>query len=141
MKDSKGSTSENYSQKHLSLLPTKVAAAPTQIPFFNRQPLQKEQLTSKKVKCTLVQTLRLCRGRTAHRGSRGIALLSHDQGTRRGRGVSVTPRPFFTSGKDPVLIVQEVGWAPGLVWTGTENLDPPGFDPRAVQPVASRYTD
>ena len=28
-----------------------------------------------KVKCTLVQALRLCTGRTAHRGSRGIAVL------------------------------------------------------------------
>jgi len=28
-----------------------------------------------KVKVTLIQTLRLCTGRTAHRGSRGIALL------------------------------------------------------------------
>jgi len=34
---------------------------------------------SKKVKCTLVQALRLCTGRTAHRGSRGIALLFYDQ--------------------------------------------------------------
>ena len=32
-----------------------------------------------KVKCTLVQALRLCTGRTAHRMSRGIALLFHDQ--------------------------------------------------------------
>ena len=32
-----------------------------------------------KVKCTLVQALRLCTGRTAHRGGRGIALLFHDQ--------------------------------------------------------------
>ena len=38
----------------------------------------------KKVKCTLVQALRLCTGRTAHRGSRVIALLFHDHGTRRG---------------------------------------------------------
>jgi hypothetical protein len=29
----------------------------------------------KKVKVTLVQALRLCTGRTAHRGSRGIGLL------------------------------------------------------------------
>jgi len=33
----------------------------------------------KKVKVTLVQTPRLCTGRTAHRRSRGIALLFHDQ--------------------------------------------------------------
>jgi hypothetical protein len=34
-------------------------------------------------KCTIVQALRLCTGRTAHRGSRGIAVLFHDHGTRR----------------------------------------------------------
>ena len=38
----------------------------------------------KKVKVTLVQALRLCTGRTAHKGSRGIALLFHDHDTRRG---------------------------------------------------------
>jgi hypothetical protein len=38
----------------------------------------------KKVKITLVQALRLCTGCTAHKGSRGIALLFHDHGTRRG---------------------------------------------------------
>jgi len=37
-----------------------------------------------KVKCTLVQGLRLCKGRMADRGSRGIALLFLDQGTIRG---------------------------------------------------------
>ena len=52
------------------------------------------------------------------------------------------PRPLFTPGKDPVPVVQEAGWAPGLFWTGAENLAPPlGFDPWAFQPVASRYTD
>ena len=34
-----------------------------------------------KVKCTLVQALRLCIGRTAHRRSRGIALPFHDHST------------------------------------------------------------
>ena len=77
-----------------------------------------------KVKVTLVQTLRLCTDRTAHSGSRGIALPFHDHGTRRGLGVSVTPRPLFTPGKDPVPIVQEAGWTPGPVWTGVENLAP-----------------
>jgi len=32
-----------------------------------------------KVKVTLVQALRLCTGCTVHRGSRGVALLFHDQ--------------------------------------------------------------
>jgi hypothetical protein len=33
----------------------------------------------------------------------------------------------FEPEKDPVPIVQEPGWAPGLVWTGAENLAPPGI--------------
>jgi hypothetical protein len=55
----------------------------------------------------LVQALRLCTGCTAHRGRRGIALPFHDHGTRREWGVSITPRPLFTPGKDPVFIIQE----------------------------------
>jgi len=82
-----------------------------------------------KVKCTLVQALSLCTGRTAHRGSRGITLLFLDHGTRSGWGFSVTPRPLFTPGKDPVSIVQEAGWALGPVWTGVENLAPRGSIP------------
>ena len=39
---------------------------------------------AKKVKCTLAQALRLCTGHTAHRGSRGIALLFHDQRHQKG---------------------------------------------------------
>ena len=38
----------------------------------------------------------------AQRMGRGIALLFHDRGTRRGWVVSSTPRPHFTPGKDPV---------------------------------------
>ena len=35
----------------------------------------------------------------------------------------VTPLPGpFTFGNDPIPIVYEVGRAPGLVWTGAENL-------------------
>ena len=84
-------------------------------------------LVYKKLKVTLVQALRLCTGRTAHRGSRGIALPFHDHDTRRGWGVSVTPRPLFTSGIDTVPIVQEAVWAPGPVWTGAENFAPTGI--------------
>jgi hypothetical protein len=53
-----------------------------------------------------------------------------------------TPSPGrFIPEKETRYPVQEVGWAPGPVWTGAEDLAPPGFDPRTVQPVASRYTD
>jgi len=71
---------------------------------MSRDPKHKGKI---KVKCTLVQALRLCTGRTAHRGSRSIALLFHDHGTRRWWGVSLTSRSLFTPGKDPVPIVQE----------------------------------
>ena len=82
---------------------------------------------SQSLKCTLVQALRFCTGRTTHKGSRGIALPFHDHGTRREWGVSVTPRPLFNPGKDPVPIVQEAVWAPGPVWIGAENFAPTGI--------------
>jgi hypothetical protein len=95
----------------------------------------------KKVKCTLVQALRLCTGRTAHTGRRGIALLFHDHCTKRWWGVSVTPRPLFTPlRKDPVTIAQDTGGPYGRSRQVWKISPPPGFDPRTVQPVASRYT-
>ena len=57
----------------------------------------------------------------AQRVGRGIALLFHDRGTRRGWVVSSAPRPHFTPGKDPVPILQEAGWAPWPVWTGGKS--------------------
>jgi hypothetical protein len=61
-----------------------------------------------KVKVTLEQATK------AQRGDRGIALLFLDLDSRWD-GWSA-PRPDrFTPGKDPVLIVQEAGWAPGSV--------------------------
>ena len=54
----------------------------------------------------------------------------------------LAPRPnHFTPRKDPVPTVQEAEWAPEPVWTGAKISPPPGFDPRTVQPVTSRYTD
>jgi hypothetical protein len=94
----------------------------------------------KKVRCTLVQSLRLCTGCKAPRGSRGVALPFHDHSTRRGWGVNVTPRPLFTTRNDPVSILQKAGWAPGPVLTGAENLASTGIRSRTVKPVASRYT-
>ena len=57
----------------------------------------------------------------SQRVGRGIALLFHDHDTRRGWVVSSTPRPHFTPGKDPVPILQEVGWTPGPIWTGGKS--------------------
>jgi len=57
----------------------------------------------------------------AQRVGRGIALLFHDRGIRRGWVVSSTPQPHFTPGKDPVPIVQEAGWVPGPVWMGGKS--------------------
>jgi hypothetical protein len=36
--------------------------------------------------------------------------------------------PAASSGKEPVPIVQEAGWAPGPIWTGTEISPPKVFD-------------
>jgi hypothetical protein len=68
------------------------------VSFFSHNFRLKNFLSKKKVKvkCTLVQALRLCTGRTAHRGSRGIALPFHDHGTRRGwRGQRHTPAALY----------------------------------------------
>jgi len=49
------------------------------------------------------------------------------------------PRPYrFTPGNDPVPTVQEAGWPHD--WSGwvQKSLPTPRFDPRTVQPVASR---
>ena len=54
---------------------------------------------------------------------------------------NVTPWPFYLWERDPVSIVQEVGRASGPAWAGADNSPQPEFEPRTVQPVASRYTD
>jgi len=72
----------------------------------------------------------------AQRVGRGIALLFHDRGTRRGLLVSSTPRPHFTPGKDPVPILQEAGWASGPVWTGGKSR--PHWDSIPDRPARSQ---
>ena len=72
----------------------------------------------------------------AQRVGRGIALLLHDGGTRRGFVVSSTPRPHFTPGRDPVLILQEAEWAPGPVWKGGKSR--PHWDSIPDRPAPSQ---
>ena len=80
-----------------------------------------------KVKCTLVQALRLCTGRTTHRGSRGIALLFLDHGTRRGEGSASRPGRSLPPEKTQYPLYRRLGGVPGPVWTGAENLAPTGI--------------
>jgi hypothetical protein len=61
-----------------------------------------------KVKCTLVQALKLCTGRTAHRGSRGIALPFLDHGTRRGKGSASRPGRSLCPGKTRYLLYRRL---------------------------------
>jgi hypothetical protein len=75
-----------------------------------------------KVKGTLVQALGLRTGLTAHRGSRGIALLFLDYGTRRGEGSASRPGRPLPPGKTRYPLYRRLGGPPGPVWTGAENL-------------------
>ena len=88
--------------------------------------------------CYLFGSLKFSRYRpgVAQRVGRGIALLFHDRGTRRGWVVSSTSRPHFTPGKDPVPILQEAGWAPGPVWTGGKSR--PLWDSISDRPARSQ---
>ena len=86
-----------------------------------------------KVKCILVQALRLCTGRTACRGSRGIALSFHDhapEGVRGQRHASAALYP----GKTLYPLYRGLGGPQvrsGQVW----KISPPqGFDTRNVSP-------
>ena len=92
-----------------------------------------------KVKYTLVRALRLCTGRAAYRGSRGIALPFHDHGTGRGWRISVTPRSFFTPRERPGTRCTWcwVGPGAGLDRCGKPNPHQDSIPgPSSPQPVA-----
>ena len=93
-----------------------------------------------KVKCTLVQALRLCTGLTAHRGSRGIALPFHDHGTRNGEGSASRPGRSLRLGKTRYPLYKRLGGPQGRQVRKIWPPPPKAFNPRTVQPVASRYT-
>ena len=66
-----------------------------------------------KIKVTLVQTLRLCTGRTAHRGSRRTGLLFFDHGTRRGEWSLSRPGRSFPPGKTQYPLYRRLGCPQG----------------------------
>ena len=76
----------------------------------------------------------------AQRVGRGIALLFHDRGTRRGEWSAASPGRTLPPGKTRYPLYRRLGGPQGRSGR-VENLAPPGFDPRIVQSVVSHYTD
>ena len=54
--------------------------------------------------------------------------------------VSTTPRPLYPR-ENPYLLYRRLGGTQGRSGRAREISPPPGFDPRTIHPVASRYTD
>jgi len=75
------------------------------------------------------------------RGGRGIAPLFHDLGTRWGWVVNVTSRPPLPPGKTRYPLYRRLGGPQGRSGRVRKISSPTGFNPRTLQPVASRYTD
>ena len=76
----------------------------------------------------------------ATRETRCIDLL-FNFGAISGWMVNSTPQQPLPPGMTRYSLYKRPGGSPGPVWTGAENLALTGFDPRTVQPVASRYTN
>jgi len=80
------------------------------------------------------------RAGVAQRVGRGIALLFHDRGTRRGWVVSSTHWPHFNLGKTRYPLNTRL-WGPQGRSGRVENLVPTGIRSRSVQPVVNRYAE
>ena len=110
------------------------------VKYINYFASRNQWVVEYKVKCTLVQAMRFCTGRRVHRGSRGIALPFHDHGTGRGEGSGSRPGRSLPPGKTRYPLYRKLGGPQGRSGQVRKILTPPGFDPRTVQPVTSRYT-
>ena len=106
--------------------------------YYHRNPVI---ILKYKVKCTRIQVLRLCTGRTAHMGSRGVALPFHDLGTRRGEVSESLPGHSLPPGKTRYPLYRRLGGPQGRSEQLRKISPSPVFDPQTVQPVASRYTE
>ena len=92
-----------------------------------------------KVKVALVQALRLCTGRTAHRGSRGIALPFHDHGTRRGEGSASRSDRSLPPGKTRYPLYRRLGGPQGRSGQVRKISPQTGFYPRVRARSQSLY--
>ena len=96
-----------------------------------------------------------CHTKQAHSGSTGIALPKHNHRARKGWLFSAKPRPLWPYERDSVSIVQDTGWALGMVYHVTvlkliytvsrdsvveiktgHCLDSPRFESRQTQEVS-----
>jgi len=71
---------------------------------------------------------------------RGIALLFHDRGTRRGEWSAARPGRTLPPGMTRYPFYRRLGGPQGPSGRA-ENLVPTGIRSRTVQPVVSRYTE
>ena len=75
-------------------------------------------------------------GKQAQRGGRGIALPKLDPDPRKVWVTNATLEPLCSRRTEPVLILQEAGWASGM-----ENLVTNWVRFRTINPVTYRYTN
>ena len=94
-----------------------------------------QEVKVSKVKVTLVQALRLCTGRTAHRGSRGIALPFHDHGTIKGWGSASSSGSSLPPGKTRYPLYRRLGGPQGR--SGKERRISPHRDSIPDRPARS----
>jgi hypothetical protein len=93
-----------------------------------------EEKVKVKVKFTPEQTT------TAERESGGIALLSLQPRREMGVGVQHHAPAVLPPGKTRYPMCRRLGEPQGRSGRMRKTSPPPGFDPRTVQLVASRYT-
>ena len=74
-------------------------------------------------------------------GSRGIALLFLDHGTRWGEGSASRPGRSLPPGTTQYSLYRKLGGPQGCSWQVRKLSPPPVFDPRTIRPLASRYTN
>jgi hypothetical protein len=78
----------------------------------------------------------------ALRESRGTALLCFQTSALEGgEGSASRPGRLLPPGKTLYPLYRRLGGPKGRSGQVRKSLPPPGFDPRTVKPVASRYTD
>jgi hypothetical protein len=67
-------------------------------------------------------TFRPIAGQDGPERGRAVAVLFFNLGARLRWVLSATPRPLYPLGREKMPIIYEIGWAPGQVWRGAENL-------------------